>query len=232
LAFGAHSDYGFVNDLLNLVRECGHWRREYRAPFGGAGAGLIVCGASYPCLIEGFHATGNSCGQPQRILGLPSVDRLCIGLERAMPEDRVIDGAADESRRGRRFQSFENRLRRGRRRIEQDPRLPDRPQTLPAILHQAPLEIVRNKGETLAGSFDRSGSSFTTDASVSLANSPANARWPLTKLSMSNSTAPKEKMSQRRSAVLPTACSGDTQAAVPESHPLVSAAASMLAYWP
>ena len=50
------------------------------------------------------------------------------------------------------------------------------------------------------------GSSFKTAASVSALDGPENARRPVT---ISYSTAPKEKMSLRASTVPPTACSGD-----------------------
>src|SRR5579863_5781475 len=71
-----------------------------------------------------------------------------------------------------------------------------------------------------AGSALQSGSTFKTIASVSVTDSPGNARFPL---SNSNSTAPNDQISQRRSTVLPRACSGAMYAAVPRIMPAVVA---------
>jgi hypothetical protein len=70
---------------------------------------------------------------------------------------------------------------------------------------------------TAAGSAIQSGSSLSTLASVSDTDSPANA---CLRLNISYSTAPNDQMSERRSATLPLACSGDMYAAVPKIIPL------------
>ena len=67
-----------------------------------------------------------------------------------------------------------------------------------------------------AGSSDQSGSFLTTASSTSGVVDPTNALLPA---SISYSTAPKEKISLRRSTGRPTACSGDMYAAVPRIMP-------------
>ena len=56
------------------------------------------------------------------------------------------------------------------------------------------------------GACNGRGSSRSTAAMVEIALSPSKARRPL---SISYSTAPNEKTSERASAGLPSACSGD-----------------------
>ena len=83
-------------------------------------------------------------------------------------------------------------------------------------------------GGVSAGSRDQSGSTFSTDASVSETDSPANAWRPL---SISYSTAPNDQISERRSAALPLACSGDMYAAVPMITPAVVAPDDNVGEW-
>jgi hypothetical protein len=67
-----------------------------------------------------------------------------------------------------------------------------------------------------SGSASQSGSSLSTEASVSEIVSPENARSPL---SISYRTQPKDQTSARLSTGRPRACSGDMYAAVPNSMP-------------
>ena len=102
--------------------------------------------------------------------------------------------------------------------LQRNPRFANRLQPLLAILGQRPLQqppqIPRRPGRQLA---DQSGSLLTTASSTSGVVAPANARLPV---SISYSTAPKEKISLRRSTGRPTACSGDMYAAVPRITPV------------
>jgi hypothetical protein len=41
-----------------------------------------------------FHAVGDGRGQAQKILGVPCVDNLGIGFERAVAENRIVNRAA------------------------------------------------------------------------------------------------------------------------------------------
>ena len=66
------------------------------------------------------------------------------------------------------------------------------------------------------GSNDHSTSRASTNANTSDGVSPGNARRPV---SISNRTQPNAKMSLRRSALCPRACSGAMYAAVPRSTP-------------
>src|SRR3990172_1349701 len=66
-----------------------------------------------------LHAAGDSRGQAQEILGVPCVDSLGLGLERAVAEDRVVNRAAGETTRGGRFRHLKILLR-----VESDQRQP------------------------------------------------------------------------------------------------------------
>lgn len=50
-----------------------------------------------------LHAAGDSRRQAQEIFGVPCVDHLGLGLERAVAKDRVVNRAAGETARGGRF---------------------------------------------------------------------------------------------------------------------------------
>jgi hypothetical protein len=71
-------------------------------------------------------------------------------------------------------------------------------------------------GGVFAGSAVQSGSFVITKASVCEIVSPSNKRFPV---SISHRTTPNDQMSDRLSADLPLACSGDMYAAVPRMTP-------------